>query len=158
MTERFATWRSQLRERANIQFDIAIALDFNAQDAIALLLLHGGPFREAGELIDKLNDMEEARFKGDPVNLQPPEPSPPQACDPEPAPTTPESSKPEQADLLAETLALYRKSKCFRCHMNPCSVLLLPCSELTLCVDCSKVAKECPYCKVVIECTIKTFI
>lgn len=160
----FATWRSRPRERANIQYDIATALGFEAQDAKALLLIHGGPFREVGELIDKLNDVEEARFKGDAVDLPPPEPkpTPSEARAPEPEPTSasepaPDPPKSNHTDLLEDTLALYRNSKCFRCHVNPRSVVLLPCSELALCVACSKVAKSCPYCKCIIECTIKTF-
>ena len=139
MTGIFSNWQRQLRDRANVQLGIATDLGFEASDAKALLLKHDGPFQEAGDLIDKLNDVEAS--KGDPVNLQPlPVPTP----DPQP-------------NLLSDTLALYHNSKCFRCHVNPRTVVLLPCSELTLCVACAKVAKTCPYCDHNIEYTIKTF-
>ena len=125
------SWNKSQCQRAKTQGAIAEELGFNQQAILQRLIQHGGPFPTAGELIDALYEEPQSEI-----------------------PSQPYSRK----RLELETLHLMKKATCALCKMNPSSVVLLPCSERTLCTHCIKRTSVCPRCKTPIETTIQTFL
>ena len=60
--------------------------------------------------------------------------------------------------LLTETAQLMYDTKCKKCFKGQRCVLLLPCTHLTLCLDCRYVSRTCPMCNTPISNTIQTYI
>ena len=173
-----STWPHNLVERAYNQYLICAEIGHEEADILHYLIENNGPFNTVGNLLDKLFDMEDQRFNSDSDNVVIiiDEDDAAKADDDDNDVIAKNSSVVDHDDtpkadnddvstinssfskLALETLTLIQASKCRICREKPRTVVLLPCSELMLCIDCSKTAKTCPQCKETIELTINTFM
>ena len=149
-----STWPRSLRDRAINQCVICVEIGHKESDILHCMKENGGPFNTAGDLLDKLFDLEDRNSHkddndGNVIVVH----------DNDDASKDDVSAKNSSfSKLEMETLTLIQATKCRLCRQKPRTVVLLPCSELMLCSDCSETAKTCPRCKETIELTINTFM
>ena len=172
-----STWPRSLRDRAINQCVICVEIGHKESDILHCIKENGGPFNTAGDLLDKLFDLEDRNSHKDDNDgnvivvhdnddASKDDVSAKNSSFVELHDNAPKSAAADDVSaknssfskLEMETLTLIQATKCRLCRQKPRTVVLLPCSELMLCTDCSETAKTCPQCKETIELTINTFM
>lgn len=125
-------WSKAQRERAERHRLICLDLGHDDSDILHCMKQNNGPFDSAAQLLDALFILEDEDFI---KNID-------RASD----------------NLRKETSHLIRTLNCVLCKERPRTVVLLPCSELTLCNDCAKNTNSCPQCKAQVTLKIETFM
>jgi hypothetical protein len=159
-----------------LQYKVVIEMGFDGKHAE--YFHNKEQFNQAGDLVDKLLDviedenlmmevnMEVKRLHEEKLAAAAAVATETASGGPSPSPTPPSPEKEmtpemEKNQLIRETLHMYKRTKCRHCHENPATIVLLPCSHLSLCFQCSNLShlRHCPEsgCNVVIDRHIMTY-